>query len=445
MPSRAVLTSQQFGITNGVVGHFGEASRLRFDGAKNQAGHYMHPEERPLLGGHLGRNGIYTASVSCFAERHLAYWFYGNFRETIRPSTSLGQTEDARDVNAAAFDWLDRHGEQDDWFLHLNYWEPHTQYIEPQEWIDRAAESGPAPQWLDEDSIAEHGNIYGPHTAKDLNYLEGGTTLRAAAFPQSIESRADFERLVNGYDGEICYWDYHFGQLLNKLADLGILEDTAIIVSADHGESLGENGLYAEHGLANEPTHHIPLIVYWPDVTADLPDARRHWDGLIYNLDLGPTLCDLLGMEIPAGWQGESFAPVITGEQIEGRPYLVFGQGAHTYQRAVRTQDYFYIRTLHPGCIKTEPEQLYKVSADPHLTRNILSREAGTAEAMKAHLAEWWHTYAGAPGAQPDPMQAALAVGPSLYAKPEVYARHLEASGRKSDARELRTRLGIAG
>ena len=50
------------------------------------------------------------------------------------------------------------------------------------------------------------------------------------------------------------YWDHHFGQLMAALHELGIAEDTAVIVSADHGESFGENGSYAEHGLANEPT-----------------------------------------------------------------------------------------------------------------------------------------------------------------------------------------------
>lgn len=109
----------------------------------------------------------------------------------------------------------------------------------------------------------------------------------------------------------------------------------------------------------------------------------------------------------------------------------------------MRTPDYFYIRTLHPGCIKTEPEQLYRVSSDPHLTRNILSAEGQTAQAMKAHLAEWWYTYAGFPGASLDPMQAALKTGPSLYAQPEAYARHLEDEGRGNDARQLRSRLGM--
>jgi arylsulfatase A-like enzyme len=288
VPSRAALSSGQFGITNGVTGHHGRASRLRFP-AEN-----VHPEDRPLLGGHLYRHSVYTASVSCFAERHLAYWFLGNFRESLKPTLSLGNDEDAADVNGAAISWIRRHAQEDNWFLHINYWDPHNDYFEPKEWVERAAEAGPPPAWPDEDAIASHREVYGPRSALDLHGVTGERSPTPETMPDAIESRADFEKLVNGYDGEILYWDHHFGQLLDALDDLGILAETAIIVSADHGESMGENGSYAEHALATEPTHRVPLVVRWPTLTENLESHRRRCEALLYNLDLGPTLCELL-------------------------------------------------------------------------------------------------------------------------------------------------------
>jgi len=127
VPSRAALSSGQFGITNGVIGHDGRAARLRFPDEN------FYPEDRPLLGGHLHRHGIYTASVSCFAERHLAYWFLGNIPEAYKPTLSLGNDEDAADVNEIAISWLQRNAHKDDWFLHINYWDPHNDYFEPKE------------------------------------------------------------------------------------------------------------------------------------------------------------------------------------------------------------------------------------------------------------------------------------------------------------------------
>lgn len=436
LPSRAALTSQQFGIANGVIGHFGRGAQFRFSNQNE------HPRDRPLLGGHLAQHGIYPASIACFAERHLAYFFYGNFRESIRPSMSLGNDEDAADVNRAAFRWLDQHAQEDNWFLHVNYWEPHTDYVQPIEWLERAAAAGPAPAWPDDEAIARHQDIYGPRSATDLHGGYGRKSPRPETMPDAIRDRRDFEHLINGYDGEIMYWDHHFGQLLNKLADLGILADTVIIVTADHGESFGENGSYCEHGLANEPTHRIPLIIRWPGVTNHVPTERRRCSELLYNIDLGPTLCELLGLPTPAGWHGMSFAPAIKGLPFEGRGMLFLGHGAHTYQRAVRTADFLYVRTLHTGCFRTEPEELFHVTSDPHLTRNVLGEYPDLVKRLQAAQSDWWHRYAGAAGAPPDPMQATLGEGPVLYTQPERYVRFLEERGRLDHAQHLRTRLG---
>lgn len=109
------------------------------------------------------------------------------------------------------------------------------------------------------------------------------------------------------------------------LEELGIWEDTAIIVSGDHGDSFGEHGQYADHGIANEAVHNIPMIVRWPGVT-----GRGSCDRLIYGLDLGSTLCELLGLPTPAGWDGRSFAPALRGEEFDGWPYLVWDHGIYT-------------------------------------------------------------------------------------------------------------------
>lgn len=435
VPSRMALTSGQFGITNGVIGHFGEAARFRLD-----VGHGADPH-RPLLGQQLEAHGYYTAAVSMFAERHRAYHFCGNFREMVRATGEIND-EQAHDVNRVALDWIRRHADQDDWYLHLTYWEPHTNYLTGPEWAERAAASGPAPAWPDQAAIDAHAEVYGPRSALDLHYF---LAPRGSAvphnMPDAIRTRGDFEHLINGFDGTIMSWDHRFGELLTTLEELGIADDTAIIVSADHGESFGENGSYAEHGLANEPTHRLPLVIYWPGVTDDLPRESRHCDSLLYNIDLAPTLCELLGMPVPDGWQGGSFAAAVHGEAIASRDYLVFGHGAHTYQRAVRTRDHLYIRTYHPGAFRAEWEQLFDVTSDPHLTRDLLPAQPDLAARMRSHLSEWWHYYAGSPGALPDPMLTTLRPGPVYYNDPARYARHLRNTGRGHLADDLEGRL----
>jgi arylsulfatase A-like enzyme len=65
----------------------------------------------------------------------------GNIPEAYKPTLSLGNDEDAADVNEIAISWLQRNAHKDDWFLHINYWDPHNDYFEPKEWFKRAAEA----------------------------------------------------------------------------------------------------------------------------------------------------------------------------------------------------------------------------------------------------------------------------------------------------------------
>lgn len=127
---------------------------------------------------------------------------------------------------------------------------------------------------------------------------------------------------------------------------------------------------------------------------------------------------------------------------MEGRPYLVLSQGVHSFQRAVRMGELLYIRTLHPGTYKVEPEELYDLGDDPNLTRNLMPLAPERALPLKAALSDWWHQYAGFPGASPDPMQGVLRRGPVLYSDPATYLQHLESTGRAELAADYRDRLG---
>jgi hypothetical protein len=127
---------------------------------------------------------------------------------------------------------------------------------------------------------------------------------------------------------------------------------------------------------------------------------------------------------------------------VEGRSHLILSHGAHSYQRAVRTRNHLYVRTLHPGCFRSEPEQLFDITEDPYLTRNVLAESPGVADRAKVLLSEWWHEHAGFPGTFPDPMQTTLDVGPTFQFKPAAYMEHLRNTGRKHFALDLQERLG---
>jgi arylsulfatase A-like enzyme len=256
--------------------------------------------------------------------------------------------------------------------------------------------------------------------------------------PDAIRNRRDFEILVNGYDGGIAYCDSEIGRLFDLLASLGQLEETAVIVTSDHGECFGENGVYGDHPLANEAVHHVPLIVRWPGLTTRASQSARHVDGLVYTLDLGPTLCELLGLPVPEVWSGTSFASAVRGEDFVGRSYLVLSHGAYSSQRAVRTRDYLYVATFDPGLYRVNPEQLYDISAPNHYhVDQCENASAALLQSLRAILFRWTWEVRGGVGAAGDPMMRRVYESPGDAFPVGAYVARLRATGREQLASEL--------
>ena len=195
---------------------------------------------------------------------------------------------------------------------------------------------------------------------------------------------ADLRRFIDGYDCGIRYMDDHIGQLFAALEQAGVMDDLAIIISSDHGENLGELGLYGEHGTADNITCRIPLIIRWPGGAQGSVDK-----GLHYNLDLGPTLAELLGRPAKPHWDGESFAPTITRRADRGREYLVISQGCHVCQRSVRWGDWLYMRTYHDGYHLFPAEMLYNLADDPHEQHDLAAARPDLCAQGLRYLTEW--------------------------------------------------------
>ena len=95
--------------------------------------------------------------------------------------------------------------------------------------------------------FALHKQHVGPHCANELNMFNDQSFPQWPRFLGSLESLEDVKKLIDGYDCGVAYADQLAGQIFDKLKELGIYEDTAIIITADHGENLGELGIYSEH------------------------------------------------------------------------------------------------------------------------------------------------------------------------------------------------------
>ena len=174
-------------------------------------------------------------------------------------------------------------------FLWVHYQDPHGPYTPPG---DRRS------QFLDQERRLPDGRKILPASAT-VRGLGGIPTYQL--LPGHFE--AAYYRA--GYDGEISYMDHEIGRLLAGWSSRGLLDETVVVFTSDHGEGLGENDYCFAHGdYLTEPLLHVPLLISVPNQDAGVRG------NLVSLVDLLPTISALFGLAIPDGYPGRDlFAP----------------------------------------------------------------------------------------------------------------------------------------
>ena len=431
LPSRTALMTGRFGIHTGVVGHGGTAADIRLQGAGRSCRSNLDKEALPSV---LRAAGLKTITISPFAERHSSWVFYAGFSEMHNPGK--GGMESAEDITPIALKWIEQNARQDNWFLHVNYWDPHTPYRAPKEFGNPFAKE-PLPDWLTPEVLQKHRDKVGPHGAREIHMYHNQPEPQFPRHPSELKDMNDLRAMIDGYDCGIRYVDQHIGQLLEALAQQEVMDDLIIIVSADHGESLGELGIYGEHATADQSTCRIPLIARWPGAAAGHVD-----DGLHYNLDLGPTLAELIGAEAPAAWDGRSFAAAIRTASDSGREYLVMGQCAHVCQRSVRWDNWLYIRTYHDGFHLFPDEMLFNIKADPYEQQDKAMDNPDVCMKALCRLNQWHDDMMQSMDSDIDPLWTVMKQGGPEHARGQLkgYCERLKKTGRGWAIPELKKR-----
>ncbi len=433
-PSRTALMTGRLGIHNGIVGHGGTAGDLRPEG--------IHRDFRDRLGrqeslpGVFRQKGLHCALVSPFGERHSAWTFYAGFNEIY--NTGKGGMESAEEVTPTVLRWIEQNAKRDDWFLYVNYWDPHTPYRAPES-FGNPFENDPLPGWMTEEMLERHRQKVGPHGAREINMYDNRTNPKFPRHPGEIANMEDLRMMVDGYDCGIRFADQQVGEILQALKAQGVYDDVVVIVTADHGENMGQLGIYGEHATADQGTCRIPMVIRWPGMHKGHVDMDLH-----YHLDLPPTLAEILDAKPSEVWDGQSYAPVLTRGENAGRPFLVVSQNAHVCQRSVRFENWLYVRTYHDGYHLFDKEMLFNLAQDPHEEHNVAAdnplvcREA-------VYLLNEWHDEAMMTMPDPydaDPMWTVIKEGGPYHAKGHLkkYAERLIETGRGHAVEELRHR-----
>ncbi|MDY6913694.1 MAG: sulfatase [Planctomycetota bacterium] len=423
LPSRTALMTGRFGIHSGVVGHGGTAADVRLEGEPRQFRDRLNSESLPAV---LSRAGLHTTTISPFAERHSAWTFYAGFREMHNPGK--GGMESAEDITPTALRWIEQNAKQDNWFLHVNYWDPHTPYRAPEAFGNPFADE-PLPEWFNAELLAEQRKKVCPHGPQELAMYTDDYDPKYPRYLGQIRDMNDLHKMIDGYDCGVAYMDQHIGRLFAALEAVGVMDDLVIIFSGDHGENLGELGIYGEHSTADRATTRIPMIIRWPGGASGCVD-----EGLHYNLDLGPTLADLLGCDAPDSWDGQSYAPTVLRGEDCGREYIVVSQCAHVCQRAVRFGPWMYIRTYHDGYHLFPTEMLFNIEADPHEQKDLAQQQPDVCRQAVYYLNEWHDEMMRTqrPGCNVDPLRTVMQEGGPTHTRGylKMYCDYLEKTGR---------------
>jgi arylsulfatase A-like enzyme/tetratricopeptide (TPR) repeat protein len=197
-------------------------------------------------------------------------------------------------------------------------------------------------------------------------------------------------RGADAYDGEIAWLDAIVGGLRGQLEGAGQWADTTVVLTADHGESLGEHGEPTHGFFVYGATTHIPLIVR-PADTLDA-DARSALvrgsavDTPVTLIDLFPTLAELQALTPPQGLQGRSLLPALRGETLEVVPiysetlYPLLQFGWHDLRAVTVGAD---------KLIEAPTVELYDLAADPGETDNLAAGSDRLIDELRGAMAPW--------------------------------------------------------
>jgi arylsulfatase A-like enzyme/Tfp pilus assembly protein PilF len=294
-----------------------------FHGVRDNGGFYLEGDQVTLA--EVAREGGWATSAFIGAFVLDSRWginqgfdyYYDNFDFAKYKKISLDSVQrEGGEVVKAFFEWFDKNAPQK-FFSWIHLYDPHAPYDPPEPFRTRYA-----------------GREYG------------------------------------FYDGEIAYADSLVGRVLEYLRAKGRLEKTVVVVVGDHGESLGEHHESAHGFFIYDATVSVPLIIRIP--SAELRGKKTA--AQVQNIDIMPTLCEVLGLAVPRAVQGQSLLPLIAGRtpKKERMAYSESYYPRYHYGwselEGLRTSKYKFIKAPRP--------ELYDLTLDPRERENLFGRDS---------------------------------------------------------------------
>ncbi|MBT3342852.1 MAG: sulfatase-like hydrolase/transferase [Gemmatimonadetes bacterium] len=295
---------------------------------------------------YLYEQGLLDAFHRDYQKRIRTGWARANW-DSVLPAEAF---EDAF-IGRKAAEWIRDVPEIHPWMMFVNFVGPHSPFDPPTEIADRYREVAmpdvvPAdmdgkPEWIRQ---RDHGLA-----------------------PESVvEAQRQYCGAIEAIDDQV-------GRMLQVLEQRGMMDNTYIIFSSDHGEMLGDFGMYAKY-VAYEGSLRVPLIVSGPGI-----QGGGVSDALVELIDVNPTICELAGLGMQEHIDAQSFVPALTSDAAEHRT-----ETASVIEnfRCIRTRQYKLIHNYNDAF------ELYDLENDPQELNNVANQRPGVFEELHGRLRE---------------------------------------------------------
>ena len=271
----------------------------------------------------------------------------------------------------ATIDFIDVQPTDEPFFAYVSFMAPHDPRSMPDEFL----------KMYDPETVELPPNFLPEHPFNN-GWMTGRDEI-LAAHPRTEE---EVRRHIAEYYAMITHLDTAVGRVIAKLSEKGILDDTIIVFAGDNGLAVGQHGLMGKQSVYDHSVH-VPIVFAGPGV----PQGEQR-EAFAYLLDIFPTLCSLIDVDIPDTVEGKSLTPAMADPSESIRDSLHFAyEGLH---RGVRDRQYKLIEYVVGG--EHVQTQLFDLLNDPWETENLAleSEHAETLACLRTELRKWQTEYA---------------------------------------------------
>ena len=315
----------------------------------------------------LQANGYATAGFSANPFITAKFGFaqgFDHFDGSFADNTTQGSV-----VNAAALKWLERRDRSKPFFLYLHYMDVHDPYKAGEQYVQPLV-----------DAVALQPQKT-PLSKAELERHKPYFTKSAIAYQDNPQHRqlfryADYWRAR--YDAGVPQVNEYLAALRDRLDQMNLWDDTYIILTADHGESLGEHQLWA-HGLsAHQDQLHVPLILRWP---GHIPAGKR-LPQTVRLFDIMPTLLEQLGIKPTNQLQAQSLTDLIANQSSASRPAFAEAVKKRPDEKALVIEQWKLLAYMDE-----DRYELYNLDTDPAEQNNLAAQHPQRVLDLKQQLA----------------------------------------------------------